>query len=124
MRHSVATERMEENLGRMCMLSEATQMVLVKKYEPCETLWRYNVRFAGILGFQSLGCSPKKQKAEMVFPCCEWFQHLGPELVKEDQIEFPYDCKKMHGNLTLGKREGFGFMKDTWEGGGGEQRTV
>lgn len=34
------------------------------------------------------------------------------------------DCKKMHGNLILGKREGSGFMKDMWEGEWAEKTTA
>lgn len=123
LKHSVTIERVEENLGWVCMLGEATQMVLVKKYEACETLWRSSVRFTGVLGLQSLGCSPKNtwsRNCFLLFWVVSAFRAWIWVLVKEEQT----DCKKIHGNLPLGKREGFGFVKDTWEGGGGDKRTV
>ena len=45
-------------------------------------------------------------------------------LVEEEQIESLCGCKEMHGNLTLGEREGSGFMKYMWEGEGGEKRAA
>jgi len=44
--------------------------------------------------------------------------------VEEGQTESPCGCKEVHRNLTLGKREGSGFMKDMWEGEGGEKRAA
>lgn len=45
-------------------------------------------------------------------------------LVEEEQIESLCDCRETYGNLTLGKREGSGFMKEMWEGEGGEKTAA
>lgn len=45
-------------------------------------------------------------------------------LVGKEQIESLCVCKEMHGNLTLDKREGSGFMKGMWEGEGREKRAA
>lgn len=45
-------------------------------------------------------------------------------LVGKKQIESLCVCKEMHGNLTLDKREGSGFMKGMWEEEGGEKKAA